>query len=89
MVGQKLGFETRLQFLEKYVVALVNRWKIYGVDSFPFQIFNCTTKIEFYTKYWTRLAPVIIENDASSLNEVAVGLGAPLREIVEVSFYKS
>ncbi|XP_044260658.1 serine-protein kinase ATM isoform X2 [Tribolium madens] len=83
MVAHKLGFNSGLNFLERYLVGLVNSWKNFDMNRFPYGLYNCDSKIEFYTKYWTFLAPLIIEEDINDLNQVALNLGKTPQKLIE------
>lgn len=88
MVSKKLGFNSHKSFLKKHLIGLVNSWKVYDLEQFPFCLYNCDSKIEFYTKYWSLLASHIIENDKGYLNQVAIKSGKSLSKLIEVVLYQ-
>ncbi|XP_008191052.1 serine-protein kinase ATM isoform X2 [Tribolium castaneum] len=83
MVAKQLGFTSALNFLEEYLVGLVNSWKSFDMDKFPFRLYDCDSKINFYSKYWTVLAPLIIEQNQNDFQQVALYLEKTPQKLIE------
>lgn len=86
MVAQKLGFESSLRFLEAYLDILYIKWT--DLDNFPYHIFNCGSKVEFYGNYWNILAPFVMTYDKQALQIIAEFLRKSPNDLVEVSWVR-
>lgn len=79
-----LKFENGLQLIETFIWGVVYRWKVYNMDTFPFKLFHCDTKIEFYGKYWNVLAPIAVALD--ELEHIALNLKLDKEELILSAF---
>lgn len=72
--------------MEKYLNYLLEKWlnEHFEVDNFPFKLFDCETKPEFYTKYFDTCVPLLIVTDRKDLITVAKEKGYNEKEIVQV-----
>lgn len=83
-ISEYLKFESGLQVIETHIWSVVNRWKTYNIDTFPFKLFKCDTKIEFYSKYWSVLAPIIVA--LGELDSTALSLKQRKEELILSAF---
>lgn len=74
-------------FLESHLKGILEKWidQGYNIVDFPFSVFNCANKTEFYTKYLEICVPLIINNDKNGLLEAANSLGLTEKKLIEVS----
>lgn len=73
--------------IEKYLDYIMDRWLSEGllIHHFPFEMFNCTDKHEFYSKYLDTCFLRLISNDKQDLIDVANHLGISETDILTVS----
>ncbi|KAJ8917850.1 hypothetical protein NQ315_010763 [Exocentrus adspersus] len=73
--------------VEKYLDYILEKWmnEHLGINDFPFELFNCETKLEFYNKYFDTCIPILIIADRKDLITVAKDKNISEKEIVEKS----
>ncbi|KAJ8933927.1 hypothetical protein NQ314_013683 [Rhamnusium bicolor] len=78
----KLTYEKNL---DKYLEYILEKWlnEAYIIDNFPFRLFQCETKFEFYLKYFEACVPLLIVTDRKDLVIVAKQMGFSEKDIVE------
>lgn len=67
-------------------MSLVKRWKKENFANFPFQLFNCESKLELYKIYWNLLAHIFAENEETGLNKIATMKRTSPKELIKVNY---
>lgn len=71
LLAKQLKYKNKMDFLENHLVYVFGKWLLIhdnnNIDKFPFILYNCETKFDFYRKYWQLLAPLIIGCDCENL----------------------
>ncbi|XP_028138214.2 serine-protein kinase ATM-like [Diabrotica virgifera virgifera] len=72
--------------LETYISYLIQKWCAdgYSFENFQYTLFNCSTKYEFFKKYFSKCAPILMTTDAADdIMKVAKELLATDTKLVE------
>lgn len=77
-----------INIMEKYLEIIIEKWTNEGLifDNFPFKLFGCKDKLEFYIKYLDVCVPYLISVDNNQLNDIAKQLNMSDKEIIRVSW---
>ncbi|KAJ8960033.1 hypothetical protein NQ318_009470 [Aromia moschata] len=70
--------------IEKYLEDILEKWlnEDYNIDVFPFKLFKCETKAEFYLKYFDICVPLFIIAERKDLIAVAQRLDLNEKDLV-------
>ncbi|CAH1281056.1 unnamed protein product [Diabrotica balteata] len=77
---------TEGNILETYISYIVQKWcaEGYSFENFHYTLFNCSTKYEFFKKYFAECAPILMTTDAADdIIKVAKELVATDMKLVE------
>ncbi|XP_056641369.1 serine-protein kinase ATM isoform X1 [Diorhabda sublineata] len=74
-----------INILEKYVIYLIEKWVTdgYKFENFYYNLLNCSTKFEFYKKYFEQCAPFLILTESDDIMKVAEELFGVNCKIIE------
>lgn len=87
LVATKLNVTSALEFLENNLNYLISEWHShnYNLKFFPFFLLNCSSEIEFYTKYTNIVFPMLFVNNSPLLDEICKHHQKTIEEVAKVS----
>ncbi|XP_023014307.2 serine/threonine-protein kinase tefu [Leptinotarsa decemlineata] len=90
IISERLLGETGSNIVERFLERIIERWLNEGrsIDDFQFKLLNCSTKMEFYLKYFEKCVPFFIVSDRKDLISAAKELGLSEKAIVEITAAK-
>lgn len=73
--------------MEKYLEVIIDKWLREGlpIDRFPFKIFNCDDKYEFFAKYLDICFLYVLSKDKQEIMDIVQQLNLEEKDILMVS----
>lgn len=87
-MARYLKFNDTLEFLKNYMGSLLEEWyrMVKSLDEFPYSIFDCASKKEFYTICMHFIVPLLAqEENFQGLIKIASCVDMNVKDIVAVN----
>lgn len=88
IINKRKYGEEDSNILEKYVLYLVKKWLDEGhsFNDFPFKLFKCETKFDFYRTYFEDCAYFLIMREQDDFKKLCEKLELTEEQVIEVIY---
>ncbi|XP_071956069.1 serine-protein kinase ATM-like [Antedon mediterranea] len=89
-ISSSLSYPSSLAFLQSHLGFLISQWLDVGyhIFEFPYQLIDCRTKAEFFTKYHRTIIPYLVmyRDNFDHVDKIAKEIGMTTQQLIQEDF---